>query len=137
MNFNPDVSQSVAAFTPKSLLYWLCGALALGISLVGLLALFAPATGSAMFGMPVTASESLSWIRLAGIRDIALGLALFTMMARKDGRTAGILILLLLVVPIADLTTVFSRTGLSYHILIHAGGALFMAVIGALLLKSQ
>ena len=137
MNFNPDVSQSVVTFTPKSLLYWLCGALALGISLVGLLALFAPATGSTMFGIPTTASESLPWIRLAGIRDIALGLVLFTMMAQKEGRTAGILILLLLVVPIADLTTVFSRTGLSYHMFIHASGALFMVVIGVLLLKSQ
>jgi Domain of unknown function (DUF4267) len=124
-------------FTPKSPLYWLCGALALGITLVGLLAILAPATGSVMFGAPVTTTDALPWIRLAGIRDIALGLILFAMMALKEGRTAGILILLIIVVPVTDVNTVFMRTGFSYHILIHSSAIIYMLVLGVMLLRRR
>jgi len=122
-------------FTPKSPLYWLCGALALGISLVGLLAILAPATGSIMFGVPASTTEALPWIRLAGVRDIALGLVLFAMMALKEGSTAGILILLIIVVPVTDVTTVFMRSGFSYHILIHCSAIVYMLVLGVMLLR--
>jgi len=115
-----------STFTAESPLYWLCGALALGITLVGLVAILAPATGSVMFGVPVTTTDALPWIRLAGIRDIALGLILFAMMALKEGRTAGILILLIIIVPVTDATTVFTRSGLSYHILIHSSAIAYM-----------
>jgi Domain of unknown function (DUF4267) len=124
-----------ATFTPKSLLYWLSGALALGITLVGLFALIDPAKGSVMFGMPATRSESLPWVRLAGVRDIALGLILFAMLALKEGRTAGILILLAILVPITDVTTVFLHSGVSYHIFIHGSAIVFMLILGLLLLR--
>ncbi len=124
-------------FTIKSPLYWLCGALAFGITIVGLLAILAPATGSVMFGMPASTPEALPWIRLASIRDIALGLVLFTMMALKEGRTAGILILLIIVVPVADVTTVFMSTGFSYHILIHGSAIVYMLVLGVMLLRRR
>jgi len=126
-----------ATFSPKSPLYWLCGALALGIFLIGLLAIFAPRIGSVMFGMPATSSEATPWVCLAGIRDVALGLVLFAMMALKEGRTTGILLLLCIVVPITDVTTVFLRTGLTYHIFVHGSSILYMTVIGILLLRHK
>ena len=124
-------------FTPKSPLYWLCGALALGISLVGLLAILAPATGSIMFGVPASTTEALPWIRLAGVRDIALGLVLFAMMALNEGRTAGILILLIIVVPVTDVATVFMRSGFCYQILIHGSSILYMLFLGVMLLRRR
>ncbi len=137
MDSGKDATASMTGFTSRSPLYWLCGALALGIFLVGLLALVAPQTGSVMFGMPATTADTFPWVRLAGIRDIALGLVLFAMMALREGRTAGILILLSLVVPITDVTTVFSRTGFSYHIFIHGGAAIFMIILGTLLVRGH
>jgi hypothetical protein len=82
-------------FDLKSPLYWLCGAFALGLLLIGLLALIAPHNAAALFGMPVTTIDALPWVRLAGIRDIALSLMLLAIMAMKAGRIAGILILLM------------------------------------------
>ena len=130
------MNSASASFTPKSSLYWLAGVLALGIFVVGLLAMLAPAAGSVMFGMPA-ATDALPWIRLAGIRDIALGLVLFATIALKEGRTTGILILLVIVVPIADVTTVFLRAGFSYHILIHGAAIVYMAALGTLLLRRR
>jgi len=131
------MNSTSASFTPKSPLYWLAGVLALGIFLVGVLAVFAPAPGSVMFGMPAATGDALPWIRLAGIRDIALGLILFATIVLKEGRTTGILILLVIVVPITDVTTVFLRTGFSFHVLIHGGGIVYMAIIGTLLLRGR
>ncbi|QNI34077.1 DUF4267 domain-containing protein [Alloacidobacterium dinghuense] len=124
-------------FTPRSPFYWLSGVLAVGIFLVGLFAMLAPATGSIMFGMPAATDDALPWIRLAGVRDIALGLVLFATIALKEGRTTGLLILLIIVVPIADVMTVFLRTGVSYHILIHGGAIVYMAALGTLLLRRR
>jgi hypothetical protein len=124
-------------FTAKSPRYWLCAVLALGILLVGLLAAVAPLTGSVMFGLPVNAVETIPWVRIAGMRDIALGLILTAMLILKERRTVGILILLAVVIPVSDGIIVFSATGLSYHIIIHSGGAIFMAVLGVVLVRGR
>jgi Domain of unknown function (DUF4267) len=124
-------------FTTKSLLYWLYGAFALGLTLIGLFAIVAPQTASGMFGRPVTVADALPWVRLAGVRDIALGLVFFALMALKEGRTAGILVLLTLVVPMTDATTVFMRTGLGYQALAHAAAILYMLVLGVMLLRRR
>lgn len=131
------MNSAPAGFTPKSPLYWLSGVLAVGIFLVGLFAMLAPATGSIMFGMPAATDDALPWIRLAGVRDIALGLVLFATIALREGRTTGLLILLIIVVPIADMTTVFLRTGFSAHVLIHGGAIVYMAGLGTLLLRRR
>jgi hypothetical protein len=41
------------------------------------------------------------------------------------------------VVPVGDASTVFSARGTSYQVLIHGGAAIFMAVLGMLLLKRR
>jgi hypothetical protein len=130
MSYQPD-----SFFNTQSPLYWLSGALAAGIFLVGLLALFAPATGSVMFGRPVTAPEGLAWVRLAGVRDIALGLFLFTAIVLRQARITGILVLLAIVVPVTDCTTVFLATGFSYRMLVHGGAAIFMVGLGSMLVR--
>jgi hypothetical protein len=129
------MSSNTNDLTPKSVLYWLSAALAIGIMSFGLLALVAPQFGSVIFGIPVTGAEALPWVRLAAIRDIALGLFLIAVLALKQGRTAGILILLAIVVPVTDATTVFLRNGPDYHILIHGASILFMLFLGARLLR--
>ena len=117
--------------------YWLAAAFALIITLIGLLALFDPVRGAVLFGMPVTAAESLAWVRLTGVRDIALGLVLFALLAMKQYRIAGILLLICLVIPVVDVTTVYSQTGWSSHVLMHAGSIIFMAIVGLGLLRQE
>jgi hypothetical protein len=131
------MNSSPGNFTAKSPLYWLCGAFALGLTLVGLLAIFTPVPASIMFGMPASTIEAIPWVRLAGIRDVALGLVFFVMMTLKQGRATGILMLLAVIVPITDAITVFLRSGLSYQIFIHGSSVIFMIIIGMLLIRSK
>jgi hypothetical protein len=122
-------------FTSRSLLYWLSGAFAIGLVLMGFLALLSPAAASIMFGIPAEGLDTLVWVRLAGVRDVALGLLLIAVVVLKQGRTAGILILLVIVVPLTDCLTVVLREGLSSHALIHASAIPFMLFLGSLLLR--
>jgi hypothetical protein len=105
------------------------------LAFIGLLALLSPAAASAMFGIPAEASDTLSWVRLAGVRDIALGLLLIAVIALKQGRTTGILILLMTIVPLTDCLTVILHDGLSSHALVHAVAIPFMLFLGSLLLR--
>ena len=122
-------------FTAKSPLCWLYAALTLGILLAGVLALFDPFTAAVLFGRPVKTVDDYTWVRLAGMRDIAIGLMFAAMLVLKEQRIAGILVLLTIVVPVGDAVTVLSARGVSYQVFIHGGAAIFMAVLGMLLLK--
>ena len=124
-------------FTAKSPLYWLYAALTLGILLAGVIAVFDPFVASVLFGRPVKTVDDYTWVRLAGMRDIAIGMIFAAMLVIKEQRTAGVLVLLTIVVPVGDAFTVFSARGASYQIFIHGGAAIFMAVLGMLLLKRR
>jgi hypothetical protein len=124
-------------FTAKSPLCWLYAALTLGILLAGVIAVFDPFIASVLFGRPVKTVDDYTWVRLAGMRDIAIGMIFAAMLVVKEQRTAGVLVLLTIVVPVGDAVTVFSARGASYQIFIHGGAAIFMAVLGMLLLKRR
>ncbi|HVW76876.1 MAG TPA: DUF4267 domain-containing protein [Alloacidobacterium sp.] len=119
------------------LLDWIAAAFALILTLIGLIAIADPIHGSALFGMPVTAPGSLAWVRLTGVRDIALGLVLFALLGMKQNRIAGILLLICLIIPFVDVTTVYAQTGWSIHILMHGGSIIFMAIVGLGLLRRK
>lgn len=124
-------------FTARSPLYWLYAALTLGILLVGVFAVFDPLTASVLFGRPVKTVDDYAWVRLAGMRDIAIGMIFAAMLICKEQRIAGIVVLLTIVVPVGDAFTVFSAAGASYPVFIHGGAAIFMSVLGMLLLKKR
>lgn len=124
-----------STFTPRSPLYWLSGVFAIGLVLIGLLALLSPAAASIMFGIPVEGQDALLWVRLAGVRDIALGLLVIAVIVLRQPRTTGILILLATVVPITDVVTVVLHNGLSSQALLHAVAIPFMLFLGSLLLR--
>lgn len=125
-------------FNSKSVLFWICGVMAGAVFLVGLLALAVPVPGSASFGVPVmdaANAPAVAWTRLMGVRDVALALMLFALMALRVPRIAGLLLLLVVIVPVVDCATVIHATGFTYHIFVHGGTAMLMVVTGWLLLR--
>jgi hypothetical protein len=129
-----SLNQSIH-FTVRSPLYWLYAAFAIGILLVGGLAVLMPLTASALFGAPVKVADGIDWVRTAGVRDIAIGLMFAAMLVLREGRTAGVLMLLVIIVPVGDAFTVLSTAGVTYQVFLHGVAAIFMAKLGSLLVK--
>ncbi len=92
------------------------------------------------FGLkpPASDADTRAWIRLKGIRDIASGLTVLTLMLTTDGRTVGIALLVLAIIPFGDMSnvvlsggrkiTAFSVHGLTCAVMVFAGLLLIHAL---------
>jgi hypothetical protein len=69
--------------------------IAVGIIVIGSFYLVSPARVLGSFGLkpPASDANTRAWLRLKGIRDVAAGLAVLTLMLTTDSRTVGILLL--------------------------------------------
>jgi hypothetical protein len=86
---------------------------AIGIIVIGCLYLIAPQRIVGGFGLkpPAPDPETQAWLRLKGIRDVAAGLAVLTLMLTSDSRTVGILLLVFAIIPFGDMTTILLSGG--------------------------
>jgi hypothetical protein len=65
------------------------------------------------FGLkpPAPDSDTLAWLRLKGIRDVASGLVVLTLMLTTDSRTVGIVLLVFAVIPFGDMSNILVSGG--------------------------
>jgi hypothetical protein len=65
------------------------------------------------FGLRPPASDpnTRAWLRLKGIRDVASGLAVLTLLLTTDSRTVGILLLVFALIPFGDMANVLLSGG--------------------------
>jgi hypothetical protein len=104
-----------------------------GILVIGCFYIASPERIQTTFGLkpPALDRDTLAWLRLKGIRDVASGLAVLTLMLTTDYRTVGIVLLVLAVIPFGDMTnvllsggrktTAFSVHGVSCIVMLFAG----------------
>ena len=87
--------------------------IAVGIIVIGCFYLVSPGRISGSFGLrpPASDGDTLAWLRLKGIRDIASGLALATLMLTTDSRTTGIVLLVFAVIPLGDMANILVSGG--------------------------
>jgi hypothetical protein len=95
---------------------------AVGIIIIGSFYLVSPARvlGSSGLKPPESDADTRAWLRLKGIRDVAAGLAVLTLMLATDSRTVGILILVFAIIPFGDMCNILvsggrKATGFSVH----------------------
>ena len=71
------------------------------------------ATASPSFGLPLPEEGPNIewWLRLKGVRDIVSGLVLLTMMVWGGPHLAGILLLVLAIIPIGDMGVILAAKG--------------------------
>ena len=83
------------------------------ILVIGFFYIAAPEKILGGFGLkpPAADADTLAWLRLKGIRDIACGFAVLTLMLTTDARTVGILVLVLAVIPFGDMSNVLASGG--------------------------
>lgn len=111
----------------------LAALIAIGIIVIGGFYIASPERVSGSFGLmpPAADGDTRAWLRLKGIRDIASGLAVLTMMLVGDMRAVGILMLVFATIPFGDMSdilwsggrkvTAFSVHGVTCVVMIVAG----------------
>ena len=117
----------------------LAAVLALAIIVIGCFYLLSPERISGTFGLkpPASDADTRAWLRLKGIRDVAAGLAVLTMMLTTDTRTVGIVILVFAVIPFGDMSNILVSGGRKATALsVHGLTCAVMLVVGLLLIHA-
>ncbi len=111
--------------------------LAVGIIVIGCFYLVSPERISGSFGLkpPASDADTRAWLRLKGIRDVACGLVVLTMMLTAGGRSAGIALLVEAIIPLGDMSIILGSGGSKSRALsIHGVTCAVMLVVGLLLI---
>jgi hypothetical protein len=110
--------------------------IAVGIIVIGCFYLISPERISGTFGLkpPASDADTRAWLRPKGIRDVAAGLLVLTMMLTADRRSLGIALLVLAVIPFADMSIILGSGGSkSKAFSVHGVTCAVMLVVGLLL----
>lgn len=117
----------------------LAGLVAVAIMVIGGFYVAAPGRVSGSFGLrpPTPDADTRAWLRVKGIRDIASGLVLLALMLTTDGRSVGIAVLVLAIIPFGDMSNVLGSGGRkSTAFSVHGVTCAVMLVSGILLIHA-
>jgi len=113
--------------------------IAVAIIVIGCFYFVSPERITGSFGLkpPASDADTRAWLRPKGIRDIASGLVVLTMMLTADRRTVGIALIVFAIVPFGDMSIVLgSRGSRSKALSIHGATCAVMLVVGLLLIHA-
>jgi hypothetical protein len=113
--------------------------IAVGVIAIGCFYLVSPERISGSFGLnpPASDADTRAWLRLKGIRDVASGLLVLTMMLTADRRSVGIALIVFAIIPLGDMSIVLGSGGSkSRAFSIHGVTCAVMLVIGLLLIHA-
>jgi Domain of unknown function (DUF4267) len=101
------------AFVHTALLLALPILISVGIIVIGGFYLISPERILGGFGLkpPAPDPDTRAWLRLKGIRDIASGLAVLTLMLTTNSRTVGIVFLVFAIIPFGDMSNILASGG--------------------------
>jgi hypothetical protein len=117
----------------------LAALIGVGIMVIGSFYLASPERVLGTFGLkpPASDADTRAWLRLKGIRDVASGLVVLTMMLTADGRLVGISLLVYAIIPFGDMSIVLGSGGSkSRAFSIHGVACAVMLVVGFLLIHA-
>jgi hypothetical protein len=123
----------------NAILLILAAFLAVGIIVIGCFYLVSPERISGSFGLKPPASDvdTRAWLRLKGIRDVACGLVVLTMMLTANGRSVGVALLVEAIIPLGDMSIILGSGGSKSRALsIHGVTCAVMLVVGLLLIHA-
>ena len=115
---------------------FLAALIAVGIIVIGCFYLAAPQRISGTFGLkpPAPDADTRAWLRPKGIRDIAAGLIVLTMMLTAETRMVGIVLLVYAIIPLGDMSIVLGSDGSKARAFsVHGVTCAVMLVVGLVL----
>jgi hypothetical protein len=113
--------------------------IAVGIIVIGCFYLVSPERISGSFGLkpPASDADTRAWLRLKGIRDVAAGLVVLTMMLTADSRSVGTVLLVEAIIPLGDMSIILGSGGSkSKAFSIHGVTCAVMLVVALLLIHA-
>jgi hypothetical protein len=100
-------------------------ALAVALALMGLGSLFIlqPGWGASLFGLPAPEGAGAAWISVVGVRDLAFGGYVLTLLRFATVRAVGIVLAVTALIPVADVLILLRVHGLDagWNLLPHLG----------------
>jgi Domain of unknown function (DUF4267) len=117
----------------------LAALVAVGVVTIGCLYLVSPQRILGQFGLkpPAPDADTRAWLRLKGLRDLACGLLVLTMMLTTDRRSVGIALLVLAIIPFGDMSIILGSGGSkSKAFSIHGATCAVLLVVGLLLIHA-
>jgi hypothetical protein len=114
--------------------------IAVAIIVIGCFYLASPNRILGGFGLkpPASDADTLSWLRLKGIRDIASGLVVLTMMFAANRRSVGLVLLVFAIIPFGDMSVILGSGGSkSMAFAIHGVTCAVMLVVGVLWIHAE
>lgn len=117
----------------------LAALIAVGIIVIGCFYLVSPERISGTFGLkpPATDADTRAWLRLKGIRDVASGLVILTMMLTAGSRSVGIVMLVFAIIPFGDMSIILGSSGSkSTAFSVHGITFAVMLIVGLLLIHT-
>jgi hypothetical protein len=117
----------------------LAALIAVGIIVIGCFYLVSPERISGSFGLkpPASDADTRAWLRPKGIRDLASGLVVLTLMLTADTRLVGIVLLVEAVIPFGDMSIILGLGGSRWRAFsIHGVTCAVMLVAGLLLIHA-
>jgi hypothetical protein len=93
----------------------LAALVAVGIIVIGCFYLASPERISGSFGLkpPASDADTRAWLRPKGIRDVAAGLLVLTMMLAASTQLVGVVLLVEAIIPFGDCPSFWHRAGRS------------------------
>ena len=113
--------------------------IAVGIIVIGCFYLASPQRILGSFGLkpPASDADTRAWLRLKGVRDVASGLAVLTMMLAADARTVGMVLLVFAIIPFGDMSNILASGGQKATAFsVHGVTCAVMLVVGLLLIHA-
>ena len=113
--------------------------IAVGIIVIGCFYLVSPERISGTFGLkpPASDADTRAWLRPKGIRDIAAGLIVLTLMLTANTRLVGIAVLVYAIIPLGDMSIVLGSGGSkSTAFSVHGVTCAVMLVVGLSLIHA-
>lgn len=106
-------------------------AMAAIFGLLGLFFVLAPRTGAVFFGMPITGSDGVFYVRALGLRDAALALYIALQTLSAPRRAVFLLLAATPIIPAGDLTLLLLRSAWTANLLLHVFSAVCFAGMAA------
>jgi uncharacterized protein DUF4267 len=117
----------------------LAALMAVAIVVIGSFYLLSPERISGSFGLrpPASDADTRAWLRPKGIRDIAAGLVVLTLMLTTNTRSVGIVLLVEAIVPLGDMSIILGSGGSkSKAFSVHGVTCGVMLLVGLLLIHA-